>query len=69
MSAPETNIEKQQNRHKPALLGIGGAVIVALLLLVAFITFTIWQGGAPQGAEAQVDGRTGEITQTEASSN
>lgn len=68
MSAPETNIEKQQNRHKPALIGIGGAVTAALILLGAFLTFTVWQGGAPQGAEAQIDGRTGEITQTEASS-
>lgn len=33
MSAPDTNIEKQKNRHFPVLLGIG-AVLVAVFAFI-----------------------------------
>jgi hypothetical protein len=33
MSAPDTNIEKQEKQHKPALLGIKGGVLRVALLL------------------------------------
>lgn len=61
MSAPDTNIKTQQKRHKPALLGILFAVALVLGLLFAFVTFVVDQGGAPEGANAQIDGRTGAI--------
>ena len=34
MSAPETNIEKQKRRHSPALIGIGIAAAVVLLVVL-----------------------------------
>ncbi|MEO0751326.1 MAG: hypothetical protein AAFY25_05950 [Pseudomonadota bacterium] len=35
MSAPNTNLEKQKNRHIPALLAIGGAAIFGALIFMA----------------------------------
>ncbi len=40
MSAPETNVERQSRRHKPSLLGIGGAIVAA-----AIIGGVIWMMG------------------------
>ncbi|MGC8202927.1 hypothetical protein ACP2AV_09510 [Aliiroseovarius sp. PTFE2010] len=37
MSAPNTNIEKQEKRHKPSLMGIGIAVAIGLLMLAAVL--------------------------------
>lgn len=34
MSAPDTNVEKQEKQHKPALLGIKGAIIFGVLMMV-----------------------------------
>ena len=60
MSAPDTNIEKQEKRHKPALLGMGAAVLWSVVLLVGLIAWVVYQGSEPEGAETQVDGRTGQ---------
>tara|TARA_R110002020_G_scaffold58546_1_gene160466 strand:+ start:555 stop:830 length:276 start_codon:yes stop_codon:yes gene_type:complete len=40
MSAPDTNVEKQERNHKPALLGIKGVLIVVALLAIAAIFYT-----------------------------
>lgn len=34
MTAPDTNIEKQKSRHRPALVGIGAAVAAILVFVV-----------------------------------
>ncbi len=60
MSAPDTNTKKQAERHKPALLGMGSAILFALLLLLGLIVFLFATGGAPDNEQPQVDGRTGE---------
>ncbi|MDU8911124.1 hypothetical protein [Aestuariicoccus sp. MJ-SS9] len=39
MSAPDTNIEEQKRKHKPALVGIKGVVLLAALLLVAMVAW------------------------------
>ena len=59
MSAPDTDLEKQEKRHKGPLVGMGLAVIAALLLLFVFVSYLVSEGGEPQGAETQIDGRTG----------
>jgi hypothetical protein len=38
MSAPDTNVEKQARRHKPALYGIALAVLVAVVAIIVFAT-------------------------------
>ncbi len=39
MSAEKTNIETQSRRHRPALIGIGAAVVFAGILFFVFLTF------------------------------
>ncbi|EAR52615.1 hypothetical protein OG2516_05888 [Oceanicola granulosus HTCC2516] len=61
MSAPDTDVEKQAKRHRPAL---GGMAIVLLFVALITIAFSFWifaQGESPEGAETQIDGRTGAV--------
>ena len=60
MSAPETNVEKQKKQHRPALMGIRGVVIFALILLLALIGWVASNGQTPVEPEVKIDGRTGE---------
>lgn len=60
MSSPNTNLEKQQDRHKGPLTGIAGVLIFAGVLFIALTGWTVYQGGEPEGAKVQIDGRTGE---------
>jgi hypothetical protein len=41
MSAPDTNLEKQEKRHAGPLIGIGAGVIFAAILLFAFLTMQV----------------------------
>lgn len=65
MSAPDTDIEKQEKRHKPSLVGMGAAVAFAGVLLAIFLMWTVDRGGVPKGADVQVDGRTGDLVPAE----
>ncbi|PRY95551.1 hypothetical protein BCF33_1172 [Hasllibacter halocynthiae] len=65
MSAPDTNVEKQEKKHKSALGGMGVAVLFAVVLLVGLVAFVIINGNDPEGSDAVVDGRTGEVIVTE----
>ena len=60
MSAPDTNVKKQEEKHKPALLGIKGAIAFAALLLALFVGWVIVNGQSPDGSETRIDGRTGQ---------
>lgn len=44
MSAPDTNVEKQADRHKGPLWGMGSVLIWAGLLFAAFLAWTAYQG-------------------------
>ncbi len=59
MSAPKTDIDKQEKQHKPALLGIRAMMIFAAALLLALITWLAYQGQEPGQPDAYIDGRTG----------
>lgn len=45
MSAPDTNIDKQEQRHKPALLGIKGAMIFGLVMVLIVFFLAVMGGG------------------------
>jgi len=60
MSAPDTNVEKQQQDHKPALLGIRGAMLAAGALMLGLVLWIASQGQEPRDPETKIDGRTGE---------
>ncbi len=60
MSAPDTNVEKQAKRHRPALFGLIGAVGLAAILFLVFLAWISLSGDAPEGADVQINGITGE---------
>lgn len=47
MSAPDTNIERQEEKHKPALLGIKGAMLFGGLMLLSALFFAVSNGTSP----------------------
>ena len=47
MSAPDTNIEKQTENHKHALLGIRGALAFGFAMLLLVIAFSVLRGSEP----------------------
>jgi len=60
MSAPQTNIEKQERRHAVPIWGIILAVIFGVFVGGFLSTSTAFFGSdGPEGAPTQVDGRTG----------
>ena len=61
MSAPDTNTEKQAEKHKASLSGMALAVGGGVLLLILLMVFVILGGDDPEGADVQIDGRTGEV--------
>lgn len=60
MSAPDTNVEKQKEEHKPALFGIRGSMWAAGALMLGLILWIASQGQEPRDPETKIDGRTGE---------
>ena len=60
MSAPKTNLDKQQKRHRGAMTGIITVVVFALILLAGLLIYTSAEGNDPEGADSQIDARTGE---------
>lgn len=65
MSAPNTNVEKQKDQHKPALIGLRGTMIFAAVLLVGLLTWLAYNGQEPRTPETRIDGRTGEEVSVE----
>ena len=56
MSAPHTNIEKQKRRHTPALIGIGVAAVIVLLVLLLVVPQDLNEAddaGAAENAAAE----------------
>ena len=67
MSAPDTNTEKQKDAHKaPLRLGIVLPIVFALGLAVVVFVAMFLRGDDPEGADAVVDGRSGEVTEVPA---
>ncbi|UWQ48549.1 hypothetical protein K3720_11435 [Leisingera caerulea] len=52
MSAPDTNVERQKNEHKPSLMGIGAVVVFALIALGLFLLMVFDRGGEQDKVEA-----------------
>lgn len=39
MSAPDTDVEKQKNEHRPSLMGTKGAMVIGGLIIIAAIFY------------------------------
>ena len=70
MSAPDTNIERQEKRHAPSLLGIKGAMIFGALMLIAILGVAMLSSadsgatayeGSPAAAEAEEEGTSAAV--------
>lgn len=62
MSAPDTNTEKQAEKHKaPLRMGIMFPILWGVGLLVVFVLFMVFSGDSPEGADEAVDSRTGDV--------
>lgn len=62
MSAPDTNIEKQEKNHKPSLLGVKGAMIFGILA-IGILAFVVVDKGRDTAAD---DVQTSGQVETEA---
>lgn len=45
MSAPDTNVERQEAKHRPALLGIKGAMLFGALMMIGLVGFNMANTG------------------------
>ena len=45
MSAPDTNVETQEAAHRPALLGIKGAMIFGAAMMIGLVAFNMVNRG------------------------
>ncbi|KFI31490.1 hypothetical protein CN97_10850 [Haematobacter massiliensis] len=59
MSAPNTNIEKQTRRHRGPLIGMMLVVIFAVGIIFFWLARDTANAPGPDGADVQIDGRTG----------
>jgi hypothetical protein len=67
MSAPDTNIDKQEKQHKPALLGIRGAMIFGVLMVLLLLFFVVDNGRedmATEGAAVEQDAGAASVDAT-----
>ena len=63
MSAPKTNVEKQERRHAGPLIGIAACIVFAIVIFTVFFAFQT--DDVEDGAEPIVSGETS-ATGTEA---
>ena len=62
MSAPDTNTEKQKERHKaPLRFGIALPIIAVVALFLVFAVAMFLGGDDPEGADTQIEAGTGEV--------
>ncbi|MHA7874289.1 hypothetical protein [Roseivivax sp.] len=55
MSAPDTNVEKQEQNHRPSLLGIKAALIYGVVLLTIFVIYVTLAAGDEEAGLAGDD--------------
>jgi len=65
MSAPDTNIERQEREHAPSLLGIKGAMIFGALMMIGLVFFAVFRADN-YGASAYDEQESGNATSTSA---
>ena len=59
MSAPQTNITKQQRRHRGPLIGMIVVVIAVGIGFVWWLGYEAAESDPPQSPQGQIDGRSG----------
>lgn len=62
MSAPQTNVEKQTKRHRPALWGMAAVVVFASVLFFIYLAVVV-ERGTPEDGESNGVAEPGEIVE------
>ena len=67
MSAPETNVKKQEKQHKVPLVGMVWTVVWAAVLLIGLLVWLSFSGNEPGNDEpiGEEQGGTGAATSTQ----
>ena len=65
MSAPKTDLDKQEERHKGPLTGMTGGLIFAGILLVGMIIYLFAYGAGPEVGEGAIDGPADPVAESE----
>jgi hypothetical protein len=65
VSAPEPDLEKQKRRHGGPLVGISVVLVFVAILFIGWSFWSAQEATPPEGSDVQIDGRTGEPTETE----
>ncbi|MBF9036634.1 hypothetical protein HKCCE2091_20555 [Rhodobacterales bacterium HKCCE2091] len=52
MSAPDTDVEKQERRHKPVLVVLRGLIAAAVIALLGYVVWSMTSGG-PEAAHQE----------------
>lgn len=55
MSAPDTNVKKQAEKHKTPLSGMALVVVFAGVLLLIFLAWLAYNGNEPEETGPQVE--------------
>jgi hypothetical protein len=63
MSAPDTNTEKNKPAHKTPIVGMIGAVVFAVVLLFALVSWLSFAGNDPSEPGGVEDGISTEIAE------
>lgn len=65
MSAPDTNIETQEQKHAPSLIGIKGAMAFGALMMIGLVFYAAFRADN-YGASAYDEGASGTQAETSA---
>lgn len=65
MSAPDTNVKKQEKQHRGSLWGIWAGLGFVAVLFVVWLLWVFANGQEPTEPSAQVDDFTGQVEQVD----
>ncbi len=55
MSANDTDPQEEEKKHKPAMNAIRLSIFAGVAILVVVVGTAFMRGGAPEGAETQIE--------------
>ncbi|WP_150297131.1 hypothetical protein [Salipiger aestuarii] len=65
MSAPDTDIDKQEKRHRAPLWGMWGGLGLVAILFLGWLLWTVSQGSEPETPVERMDDFTGQVEEVD----
>lgn len=66
MSAPKTDLDTQEKRHRGPLAGMAAMAVFGVVLILALVVYVFVMGNEPREPAQQVDDRTGAVEENPA---